>query len=232
MSSKTFIVGLTELNAVAGAESIISNLEEAVKNNNDTFSLINSMSQVVATVTSIVPVLRPINIQTNTLAATTTFSKIMVDWHDKDKNVNVNDILNLVGNLAGLVGTVAFFAVGAGPVASWAGGLGLLASATSTLWHHKQIMEDDFAKPLYDNLWSENPAADYSGFYVAPDGSLADRQTIKNDYGNQVRIITITPEGAFYTTADFDDVYPGEGDSTPGEGDEDPGDDYQCDDYQ
>jgi len=231
MSSKTFIVGLTELNAVAGAGSIASNLQDAVKNGDDTFSLINSMSQVAATVTSIVPVLRPINIQTNTLAATTSFSKIMVNWHD-NKQVKAGDVLNLVGNLAGFVGTVAFFAVGAGPVALWAGGLGLLASATSTLWNSHQTMRDDFAKPLYDNLWSENPEADYSSFYVAPDGSLADRQTIKNDYGNQVRIVEITPEGTFYTTADFDDVYPGEGAPEPGEGGEDPGDDYQCDEYQ
>jgi len=230
MSSKTFIVGFTE--TTLGVESIVSSISEAIEGNNDTFSLINNMNQVAATVTSIVPVLRPVNIQTNILAATTTFAKIMVDWHDDEKKVDVDDVFNLVGNIAGLVGTVTFFAVGGGPVVFWAGAIGLAVAAIPVLWDSIQSLRNNFVKPVYDNLWSENPAADYNGFYIAPDGSPADRQTIKNNYGNRVRVVKVTPYGSFDSEADFDEVYPGESASDPGEDDEDPGDDYQCDEYQ
>jgi len=75
MSSKTFIVGFTEINTAAGVGYIASNISSAVESGNDTYSIVNDLGQVVATVTSLVPVLRPVSIQANTLAASTTFLK-------------------------------------------------------------------------------------------------------------------------------------------------------------
>jgi len=228
MSRKiTFIVGFTELNAPVGLTSIATNIAEAVNNDTDSFTVVNNIGQTVASVTSVVPILRPFNIQSNIYAATTAFLKIVVDLKE-GKEVKAGDVFSLVGNLAGVVGTMALFSVGGGPVVLWAGAIGVAASAAS-VWTNYEMIRDGLITPIYNNLWSANPAADYKLMYITADGSVVDRNTLRDDFNDKILSGIITETGVIWSEADYSEVYPGE--NSPEPDDEDPGDGYNCDEY-
>ncbi|RFU43994.1 hypothetical protein [Paraburkholderia sp. DHOC27] len=97
------------------------------QNPNDSLSIMQTGTTLVATVTNVTQMLQPIRVMTNGLVATTALTKIMVDWKDPNKKVNSGDVLTLVSASGTIVLTVLALAE-IGPSAAAAVGAIVLAA--------------------------------------------------------------------------------------------------------
>jgi hypothetical protein len=71
-------------------------LMDAVHSGSDSLSIVQNTVGVVAIVTNIVPMLKPVRVMANGLVATTAMAKIVADWSDPAKRVQPGDVLTLV----------------------------------------------------------------------------------------------------------------------------------------
>lgn len=114
--------GLDDVNSASGMAQALT----GYNGTGDTFSLINQDAQLVASVTGAFAFLNPINIETETFAGATTIMKMSLDLQE-GRSIDPNDVLSLVGNIAGAVATVAFYAA-APEVGAAAAALGVSAT--------------------------------------------------------------------------------------------------------
>ncbi|MEA3088495.1 MAG: hypothetical protein QOC89_6192 [Paraburkholderia sp.] len=106
-------------------------LMSAVHSPNDSLSLMQNGTNVVATITNVTPMLQPIRIQTNLMNATSVLIRVVADWKDPDKRVQTNDVLTIISSAGLIVVTVLALAeIGPG-VAAVIGGLALAADLQS-----------------------------------------------------------------------------------------------------
>lgn len=98
-----------DLSTVSGTGSLTSQMVSGIDSHNQNFYLVNQGSQMVATVSNLFPALAPFRIQTNVAAAATVFLKMELDVQE-GKSIEPGDVLTLVGDVAGVVATVALFA--------------------------------------------------------------------------------------------------------------------------
>jgi hypothetical protein len=68
-------------------------IQSAAKSPNDALSLFQNGSSLIATVSNVAPMLQPIRIMTNGLAATSALMRIVTDWQDPNKKVQPGDVL-------------------------------------------------------------------------------------------------------------------------------------------
>lgn len=142
------------------------------------YELVNNAGQVVANVVGIFPFLAPIGMQINTLAGTMTFLKIVADLRD-GKEINAGDVLNLVGNAAGIVASVTVVIGGspsvlavAGMVAIASGSAGIIgASGGLRDWTNQQIR----------TFWPQQPAQDLNSYWIDTEGRARRYDDILND---------------------------------------------------
>lgn len=104
-----------------------------VKDNpSDTLSIIQTGTNLVATVSNISSMLQPIRIITNGLSATSALTRIVVDWKDPNKKVQAGDVLTLISASGAIVVTVLVWAeIGPGAAAA-VSGLALAADLQSS----------------------------------------------------------------------------------------------------
>lgn len=186
------ILGYVEKPVAVGAAS--TSLTDQYNSDKSGFALVNQSAQAgaaVAGVTSIVKLTAGftpfLNIKASTLAATTVFLKITAQYKT-DKNFDKGDVLSLVGNVAGIVGSVSLLA-GAGTPAAIFTAVGVGANALG-------VLNSDAAKNLYHSLiapvlqkhFVANTNAIYPDYWVAPDFALASLAQVSAIYAGRVAV--------------------------------------------
>lgn len=76
----------------------------AANSHNDSLSVMQNGTNVVATITNVTPMLMPIRIQANLMNATSALIRVVANWKDPDKKVQTGDVLTVVS----AAGTIAF----------------------------------------------------------------------------------------------------------------------------
>jgi hypothetical protein len=79
-------------------------------NPRDSLSIIQTGTNLIATVSNVAPILQPIRIITNGLSATSALTRIVVDWKDPGKKVQPEDVLTIVGSTGMIVVTLLVWA--------------------------------------------------------------------------------------------------------------------------
>jgi hypothetical protein len=103
----------------------------AANSPNDSLSVMQNGTNVVATITNVTPMLQPIRIQTNLMNATSALIRVVADWKDPNKRVQTNDVLTIISS-AGLVAVTVLAIAEIGPgAAAVIGGLALAADLQS-----------------------------------------------------------------------------------------------------
>ncbi|WP_176512980.1 hypothetical protein [Pseudomonas faucium] len=198
--TKTVEVIMGYVDTPVGVGAAATALTDQYNSDKSGFALVNQSVQTgaaVAGITSIVKLAAGftpfLNINTNTLAATTVLLKITAQYRT-DQTFDEGDILSLVGNVAGVVGGVTLLA-GAGRVAGVFTAIGVAANIVG-------IVNSDTAKNLYQTLvdpilqrhFFENPNATYPDYWVAPDLTLATLAQIHTVYAGKVAVTRWDPD--------------------------------------
>ncbi|ANB75166.1 hypothetical protein AYM40_22385 [Paraburkholderia phytofirmans OLGA172] len=102
-------------------------LMSAANSPNDSLSVIQNDTNLVATVSNAAPMLQPVRILTNGLAATSALIRIVTDWKDPNKKVQPGDVLTVV-SAAGTIAITLFVWAEIGPGAAAAIGALVLAA--------------------------------------------------------------------------------------------------------
>jgi hypothetical protein len=79
-------------------------LMAAANSQNDSLSVIQNGTNLVATISNVAPMLKPVRIQTNLMSATSALTRVVTDWQNPDKRVQPGDVLTIIS----AIGTVAF----------------------------------------------------------------------------------------------------------------------------
>ena len=73
-------------------------LMAAANSQNDSLSVIQNGTNLVATISNVAPMMQPVRIMTNGLAATSALIRIATDWKDPNKKVQAGDVLTDASN--------------------------------------------------------------------------------------------------------------------------------------
>ncbi|CAN5723982.1 hypothetical protein BH10PSE18_BH10PSE18_21280 [soil metagenome] len=176
------IVGLT-----AGYQTT-----EDLVHGTDSFTIVDGVGQLVANVTQLVSMARPMVLSTSSFALTTSFLKINADVQN-GRSINPGDVYNLVGNAAGIIATIAFFA--GGPVTfGVATAVGISAGVAGIL--SNQTLRDNLTnivQGIINQTFPSPPVVPTPGLYIAPGGGLIARQDISAS--TPVRAIVCVEDG-------------------------------------
>lgn len=124
MSNRREII-VNMVDSSVNATNAANTITTAINEKHESFELVNSNGQAIASVISAFPFLRPVMLQANTFAATAVFLKIVIDVKNEGINgVNAGDVLSLVANVSGIVATGAILA---GTAPGWAAGATFVA---------------------------------------------------------------------------------------------------------
>jgi hypothetical protein len=82
----------------------------AANSPNDSLSVMQNGTNLIATITNITPMLKPIRIQTNLMNATSALIRVVADWKDPNKRVQTNDVLTIISAAGTIVFTVLVLA--------------------------------------------------------------------------------------------------------------------------
>lgn len=199
MPSKIEVVfsAIDKVGQVDATNSLANQLVDATKNNNQGFNLVNQDAQIVATVTNAVPFLQPIAIQTNLFAGTTTVLKISADLQD-GKSINPGDVLNLVGNVAGVVATIAVFAA-APEVVAVATLVAVAADITGLIISSDEESVAEFSNNLVTVNWPSLP--DPSDVWYLTDTNQVLPKSEIEAQGLHYGVMVVTPDGTELGTA-------------------------------
>lgn len=156
--------------------------------NSDGMVLLNQSAQtgaVVASVTSVTKLAGPyvpiISMPANIVAGTITFLKIGIDVREGE-GISDGDVVNLVGNVAGVIGTMTVLAgASAGLV-----GFFTLVSVSAGLYSIRESQSVDKIIKSARDFFVNNPSDNYLDYVCAPDMRIVDRNTIRMAYANMM----------------------------------------------
>ena len=107
-------------------------LMAAANSQNDSLSVIKNGTNLVATISNVAPMMQPVRIMTNGLAATSALIRIATDWKDPNKKVQAGDVLTVISAVGTIAVTLLVWAeIGPG-AAAVVGGLILAADLQSS----------------------------------------------------------------------------------------------------
>lgn len=165
------------------------------------YSLIVQTAQTAATVASVLSITHLpvgavpfINIVTNTLSGTVTFLKISADMKEGEE-IKGGDVINLVGNAAGIIASFAILA-GAPFIAGGAAVAGVTASIYS-------VFSSDLAKaayekmaPLFTSLLNQGDLTGFESSRIAPDFTLASPDQILSTHHGMITTVNWNPDSS------------------------------------
>jgi hypothetical protein len=167
--------------------------------NKNGFSLINQCAQTAAAVSSVASITAVtagfmpfVSMSAHTLAGTTTFLKIIAESNAEESLKN-GDILSLVGNVAGAVGSIILLGgitAGSTPLAFAAiviGGASILSSNAAKTFYENVIL------PFWEKNFKDHPEATYSDHWIAPDLKLVPLSEIQTYYENNIAMVSWDP---------------------------------------
>jgi hypothetical protein len=186
MAKQEFVVQILEqgsntMGAYLAIQSILSGKSE-------TLSLIVD-SSVLATISTVTPILQPFRVITSLTTATTVAVKIVADWTDPQRRVQTGDVLTLVSSLGTVTLTLLAWAEIGAPVAVGVSGLVLAADLVNefTPYMNSLIMCGQGFLPTY--LSMEPPiATETSNLYwarIGRDAQLATYDEIMSSVDNE-----------------------------------------------
>jgi hypothetical protein len=150
--------------------------------------LLNQTAQtgaVIASVTSVTKLAGPyvpiVSMPANIVAGTITFLKIGIDIRD-GAEIKSGDVVSLVGNVAGVIATMAVLA-GAAPaiIAS----LGIITIGAGMF----SILSSETLEKITNSaskFFKDNDLDSYLDYACAPDMQIVHRNTLRDAYGNQM----------------------------------------------
>jgi hypothetical protein len=209
-------------NGISAADQVLTGCQTG----SQTFNMVNASGQLVATVTGAVPFLAPINIQTSTFAATTAILKISSDL-ENGQSVDPGDVLSLVGDVAGVIGTIAVFASAAPEVIGAITLVGVAADIAGLVTPSNMQNLATCAEQIVVVNWpTATPPANPDTEYLTNTNQImtaAEIQAAGIGYG----VIEVTPTGTSLATASAPPAgtLPAGGGATDGYGDDDGDDD-------
>jgi hypothetical protein len=156
------VVGFTE--SAVNQAVLADNIVKAHNSGSDRFKFVNEVGQVIAAFSSAIPILAPVSIQGNTFAATVTFLHIVVELEETG-SLNAGDTVTLIGNIAGIVATVAIMAGTAPVTATVATATAITAGAYGLIGHENFMEFGVWVNVTAARFWPEPPVADMSDFY-------------------------------------------------------------------
>ncbi len=192
------ILGYVEAPVSVGAAS--TSIVDQYNSDKTGFALVNQSAQTgaaVAGVTSIVKLTTGftpfLNIKTNTLAATTVLLKITAEYQT-DQKFDMGDVLSLVGNVAGIIGSITLLA-GAGPTAAVFTGIGVVANVAGIVRSDAvgKLYESTVA-PILGKYFVSDKSAVYPEYWVAPDLTLASLDQIIASYSGSIAVSQWNPD--------------------------------------
>ncbi len=126
---------------------------------NDSISIIQNGSSLIATVSNVSSALQPIRIITNGLAATSALTRIAMDWKDPNKKVQPGDVLTLISATGTIAITLLVWAeIGPGAAAA-IGALALAADLQSSFQPYMSSAKIWLGNVLANTLQLSNPAS-------------------------------------------------------------------------
>ncbi|KAI2675283.1 hypothetical protein [Pseudomonas sp. TNT3] len=150
--------------------------------------LLNQSAQtgaVIASVTSVTKLAGPyvpiVSMPANIVAGTITFLKIGIDFRD-GAEIKTGDIVSLVGNVAGVIATMAILGGAAPALVAGLGVVTIIAGLYS-------IVESDTFKNITANAakFFEGAVLDsYLDYVCAPDMQIVHRNTLRDAYGDKM----------------------------------------------
>lgn len=158
----------------------------------DSYAIVDGVGQLVANVTQLVPMARPMVISTSGFALTTSFLKITADLQG-GRTVNPGDVYNLIGNTAGIVATIAFFA--GGPVTFGVATAVGIASGVAGILANQTLRNNlsTIVQGVVNQTYPFPPIVPTPGLYLAPGGGQIARQDISPS--TPVRAIVCVEDG-------------------------------------
>ena len=195
MAGKTeIIIGVINDGATVGSGATAISDQFIV--NNQGMELVSQTAQtgaVIASITSVTKLAGPyvpiISMPGNIIAGTITFLKVGVDIRE-GREISPGDMLSLVGNVAGIIGTFAIL-VGAGSnlvvgIAVVSAGVSLLSIINSETLGRLMKSAGDF--------FNSNPSSNYLGYFCAPDMRFVDRDALRWEYSNMMLACILSAE--------------------------------------
>jgi hypothetical protein len=173
--------------------SAADTLVTAVTSGNDNFVLTNQVGQIVASVVGAIRVLQPVAIQVNVFAGTTTFLKLVIDIQD-GRQIDPGDVFNLVGNIAGTVGTIAVFAGASPAIITVASGISIAAGIAGVISGDNFTRLSNWTSGMIQQYWSTSPVPVTRTLYVTGNGALASYDEIMANPDLQIMKIVVTPD--------------------------------------
>ena len=150
--------------------------------------LLNQSAQtgaVIASVTSVTKLAGPyvpiVSMPANIVAGTITFLKIGVDIRD-GAEIKAGDVVSLVGNVAGVIATMAILG-GAAP--ALVAGLAIVTIISGLA----SVAGSETIKKIATNaanFFKDNPMDSYLDYTCAPDRQIVHRNTLRDEYVNQM----------------------------------------------
>lgn len=188
MASGEIVVGFVE--KAASGSSAVDTMIQSANSGTSKYELVNNGGQIIASVTGMFPILAPIAIQTNTLAGTMTFLKIVVDVKD-GKSIQTGDVLNLVGNVAGIIASVTILA-GVAPTITAVAGAIAIGSAIAGVVTADGGLRDWTLNQIHD-FWPSQPVINLNDYWIDTNGNARRYWDLVNDPDPNVgfRVIVI-----------------------------------------
>ncbi|CAE6741201.1 hypothetical protein [Paraburkholderia domus] len=104
----------------------------AANSRNDSLSIIQNGTNLIATISNVAPMLKPVRIMTNQMSATSALIRVVTDWQNPDKRIQPGDVLTII-SAAGTIAVTVLVLAEIGPGAAVAiGALVLAADLQST----------------------------------------------------------------------------------------------------
>jgi len=140
---------------------------------------------VIASVTSVTKLAGPyvpiVNMPANIVAGTITFLKIGIDFRD-GRAIQTGDVLSLVGNVAGVIATMAVLLTAPFSVVAT---LSVVAIGTGIYSIYNSEVLDAIATNA-KNFFSDKGLESYLDYVCAPDMQIVHKNTLRDVYSNQM----------------------------------------------
>lgn len=199
MPNITVLFGVVEKHTSAASSAIT--VFDTLDSDKAKYDFAVQFGQASTAIASVVEFSKPLarsvplfSIATNSYAASLTLFKVILDVQ-KDKDVNMEDITSIIGNVAGIGLTIAVLASSAPAVAATFAGLSILSSAASVMNSKTAQGIGSYIVNIWKTYFKDNQSANYYSMTPDPNGTLSSSDDLAYDFNNRSLAIGIGKDG-------------------------------------
>lgn len=156
----------------------------------------NQSGSTIAAIVGAIPALRPIAIEANVFAGSTSFLKVMLDVQE-GRSVDTGDLLSIAGSVTGIVGTAMFFAGAAAPAVLFVTGVGIAINLASIIRGDNFTALSNQVRAIAQEAWPTIPVVNMPEVTVTSTGELATYKEIMNNPYLQFGVLQQNWDGTF-----------------------------------